>query len=62
MPLATSCRALVPVIVALARSARQTGQQITRAERERLGVLLKGLEVEITGLRPLTRRSSLLVA
>lgn len=48
-------RALVPVIVALVGiPPDKPVNQITRAERERLGVLLKGLEVEITGLRPLT--------
>jgi len=48
-------RALIPVIVTLAGiPPDKPVNQITRAERERLGALLKGLEVEIVGLRPLT--------
>lgn len=47
-------RALIPVIVALVEiPPDKPVNQITRAERERLGALLKGLEVEIVGLRPL---------
>lgn len=48
-------RALIPIIVSLAGiPPEKPVNQITRAERERLGAILKGLEVEITGLRPLT--------
>lgn len=47
-------RALIPVIIALVGiPPDKPVNQITRAEREQLGALLKGLEVEVVGLRPL---------
>ena len=47
-------RALIPVMVALVGiPSDKPVNQITRAERERLGALIKGLEVDIIGLRPL---------
>lgn len=47
-------RALIPVVIKLAAiPPEKPVNQITKAERQRLVKLLKGLEVEITGLRPL---------
>jgi len=48
-------RALIPVVVNLvAIPPDRPVNQITKAERQRLVALLKGLEVEITGLQPIT--------
>jgi predicted Rossmann fold flavoprotein len=48
-------RALIPVVVNLATiPPDKPVHQITKAERQRLAALLKGLEVEITSLRPIT--------